>query len=601
MKKFILILTLFFISSYAQTDTLSFTATEIDSGLTRALVSYNKTVWFTSEGNTLNSGLNINDAKATLQQALDKAFALVPSTSNRIAVVGLEYANDATNYTIPDYISVIVPHSTYSGSITLGTASQFTDYDDFTSGGVTSVFSRTGVVVAASNDYTIAQIQYATDSLNTRVKYSDSLTTFVTPTQLADSAFLQSADIASKVNYSDSLTTFATPTQIADSAFLQASDITGKVNYSDSLTTFTTPTQIADSAFLQSSDITGKVNYSDSLTTFTTPNQIADSAFLQATDIVGKVNYSDSLTTFVTPTQLADSLTFGTWKVFYSDATGKLNEVALGTDGQVLTSTGAGTIPAFETPSSGFSDPMTTRGDIIYRDATNTTTRLAVGTATHVLQSDGTDISYQALTSSDISDLSTNTVTSIDTVGGSGATGDIFIKAGSNITVSRVADTLTITSTASGGASYIDTLVYKAADESVTSSTTLQDDDHLIVDLVLGNKYMIKYELIAEGNTAGDWKGQVLASGGLTFNTVTQMNVSPEVGATDPNVAYSITSQVQSGAGVWTDTWRVPIRMWVYADISASGQLKLQWAQDVSNGTATTLKAGSIVTVYKLN
>jgi len=45
--------------------------------------------------------------------------------------------------------------------------------------------------------------------------------------------------------------------------------------------------------------------------------------------------------------------------------------------------------------ASGFSDPMTTRGDIIYRNSSNSTTRLAAGTNGQVLTSDGTDISWQ--------------------------------------------------------------------------------------------------------------------------------------------------------------------------------------------------------------
>lgn len=43
---------------------------------------------------------------------------------------------------------------------------------------------------------------------------------------------------------------------------------------------------------------------------------------------------------------------------------------------------------------SGFSDPMTTRGDIIIRNASNTTDRLAVGSSGQVLKSDGTDIAW---------------------------------------------------------------------------------------------------------------------------------------------------------------------------------------------------------------
>ena len=46
--------------------------------------------------------------------------------------------------------------------------------------------------------------------------------------------------------------------------------------------------------------------------------------------------------------------------------------------------------------ASGFSDPMTTRGDIIYKNAT-ITTRLPVGTADQVLTADGTDIAWATL------------------------------------------------------------------------------------------------------------------------------------------------------------------------------------------------------------
>jgi hypothetical protein len=69
-----------------------------------------------------------------------------------------------------------------------------------------------------------------------------------------------------------------------------------------------------------------------------------------------------------------------------------------GSLGQALTTNGTGTLSW----SSVFTDPMTTRGDIIYRDATNTTTRLGRGTAGQVLKSDGTDIAWSGLTSTDV-------------------------------------------------------------------------------------------------------------------------------------------------------------------------------------------------------
>lgn len=65
-----------------------------------------------------------------------------------------------------------------------------------------------------------------------------------------------------------------------------------------------------------------------------------------------------------------------------------------GTNGQVLTNDGSGNW-TWQNSAAGFSDPMTTRGDMIYRDATNTTNRLAVGSANQVLTSDGTDVSWE--------------------------------------------------------------------------------------------------------------------------------------------------------------------------------------------------------------
>lgn len=61
-----------------------------------------------------------------------------------------------------------------------------------------------------------------------------------------------------------------------------------------------------------------------------------------------------------------------------------------GTSGQVLTSNGAST-PSWSTP---FTDPMTTRGDVIIRNAANATARLGIGAPGTFLSSDGTDVSW---------------------------------------------------------------------------------------------------------------------------------------------------------------------------------------------------------------
>lgn len=61
-------------------------------------------------------------------------------------------------------------------------------------------------------------------------------------------------------------------------------------------------------------------------------------------------------------------------------STGVVQSGAVGTSGQVLTSNGAGALATFQTPSAGFSNPMTTSGDFIYDSVGNVTTRFAGNT-----------------------------------------------------------------------------------------------------------------------------------------------------------------------------------------------------------------------------
>lgn len=77
----------------------------------------------------------------------------------------------------------------------------------------------------------------------------------------------------------------------------------------------------------------------------------------------------------------ADTATSGANKVLRLDGTGKYPAL----NGSLI-----------QNLSSGFADPMSTRGDIIYRNSSNTTTRLPLGTQNQVLKSNGTDLVYSS-------------------------------------------------------------------------------------------------------------------------------------------------------------------------------------------------------------
>jgi hypothetical protein len=84
-----------------------------------------------------------------------------------------------------------------------------------------------------------------------------------------------------------------------------------------------------------------------------------------------------------------------------------------GSNGQAITKLGIGSGLSISggnlVSSGGFSDPMTTRGDLIYRNASNVTARLGAGTANQVLTSDGTDIAWAAPSAGALSALTAAT------------------------------------------------------------------------------------------------------------------------------------------------------------------------------------------------
>lgn len=113
------------------------------------------------------------------------------------------------------------------------------------------------------------------------------------------------------------------------------------------------------------------------------------------------VSLDDSITVFVTPQQLSDSISGFSggddWGTQYT---------ILGAD-SLLKGRGTTASPLYADTTilatqydltqlpAGFTDPMTTRGDIIYRDNTNTTARLGLGTLNQLLSSDGSDLVWR--------------------------------------------------------------------------------------------------------------------------------------------------------------------------------------------------------------
>ena len=146
----------------------------------------------------------------------------------------------------------------------------------------------------------------------------------------------------------------------------------------------------------------------------------------------------------------------------------------------------------------------------------------------------------------------------------------------------------------------VPTYISKAGSESVTSSTTLQDDDHLTLTLAVGT-YWVELVLTATGAAAGDIKTAWTSTG--TMSVIGRSVLGPTVGAADVSAglvnARGVTfTSNQSFATDGTNSSH--IHEWLLIDVTVEGVLTLQWAQAASSGTATTLSTSSRMLITKV-
>lgn len=144
------------------------------------------------------------------------------------------------------------------------------------------------------------------------------------------------------------------------------------------------------------------------------------------------------------------------------------------------------------------------------------------------------------------------------------------------------------------------TVKRKSADESVTSSTTLQDDDELFFAVTASSIWVANFYLAHEAATAGDIKYEVTVPSGATgFIQIIGM---------DPTTVASIRALASTApigglaiGGLGAGTLGCSL-VSVSVSVSATpGDVKLQFAQQSSSGTATTIKAGSFLVAHRIS
>ena len=131
------------------------------------------------------------------------------------------------------------------------------------------------------------------------------------------------------------------------------------------------------------------------------------------------------------------------------------------------------------------------------------------------------------------------------------------------------------------------TRVIKLNDETLTTDTTLQNDDELVVAVAANTSYFIQGGLIVASPTTADLKINFTAPSGATFTIMADYVASGTtlLSATTVSALTGIdgrgattVSAVRFGGAVLTT--------------GTAGNFQLQWAQNASSGT-TTIHAGS--------
>jgi hypothetical protein len=139
--------------------------------------------------------------------------------------------------------------------------------------------------------------------------------------------------------------------------------------------------------------------------------------------------------------------------------------------------------------------------------------------------------------------------------------------------------------------------IIKQSTETVTSSTTLQDDDELVVPLEANATYHCVFLLAMGGVSAADVNTDYSFPSGATGYKFCQ---GPQIGSADrANTAMvSATHNLDTDRNYGTtSTTSVPamIEHVVVVNGSVAGNLTLRWAQNASNATGSVNLAGSAV------
>jgi len=238
---------------------------------------------------------------------------------------------------------------------------------------------------------------------------------------------------------------------------------------------------------------------------------------------------------------------------------------------------------------------------LFINDNTDADTYIATGSGGLVLgnttSGNGTEIYGTGMTIAVTSSLTLNLATN--------ATGDIYYRnSGGNFTRLAIGSSGDVLTVASGIPSWAapstlskETITkVKTARETVTSSSTLQDDDHFTFTVKANKTYVITALIALQAaNTVGlKWA--------FTVPTGASGRINQDAGATGyPSIDMDITTGFSTTDQINSPNANHTLKIYGYVVISSTaGTVTFQWAQGSSNVAGTYLERGSVMTLTEV-
>jgi hypothetical protein len=140
--------------------------------------------------------------------------------------------------------------------------------------------------------------------------------------------------------------------------------------------------------------------------------------------------------------------------------------------------------------------------------------------------------------------------------------------------------------------------VYKTSNTTITSSTTLTSDPDLVLALAANVNYAWQFIIFYAGGTQGssDIKYQwTLPAGASLSHAPVYISTA---GAAGVGATYPASTPRPAGTNGGGNTLAITASGEITTGGTA-GNLTLQWAQNTSSGTGTTVQAGSWAAIYQ--